>query len=209
MTSPIIIKQEFINPLLAEQITGSNRLYAPKITHYGEPIIVDERPLQHDFSKIVISRISSLQNKIQTTYKSNTLSVHSISIERFPENPRVAARGVGCENSKFIRKKWVIQKPIDLVGIVWLNSYNNLIPIDTSYEVMGGKLEFTNMNFSLMPQRGTLVIYPAGPNFITAISPLLIESLYQIKICMKLDAGWKYDISAYPSDWREWLKEYM
>jgi hypothetical protein len=79
--------------------------------------------------------------------------------------------------------------------------------------VFGGKIEFPAYNFSLVPQRGTLVLFPAGPHFITVISPILLGDLYQIKlnVCINAQGGgrWFYQPQNFPGKWSDWLSEFM
>lgn len=102
-------------------------------------------------------------------------------------------------------------KDVDLVGYVWLKDFNGGIPLDPRFEVYGGKLEFPAYDFSLMPQRGTLVLYPAGPHFITAVSPILVGSLEQVKVTVKLKARdgavFIYQPSNFPGTFQEWFSE--
>jgi hypothetical protein len=127
------------------------------------------------------------------------------------ENPKDPCELHGCENAKFLRKKWVKTKDVDLVGYLWLKDYGGGVPLDPRIEVYGGKLEFPAYNFSLVPQRGTLILFPAGPHFITAISPILVGSLEQVKITVKLktdDGGlWLYDPKNFPGTYQEWFSE--
>jgi hypothetical protein len=102
-----------------------------------------------------------------------------------------------------------MHKDVDLVGFVWLKDYNENVPLDPRHEVFGGKLEFPAFNFSLVPQRGTLVMFPAGPHFITVISPILLSDLYQIKltVCINQKNGgrWLYQPSNHPGKWQDWF----
>jgi hypothetical protein len=136
----------------------------------------------------------------------------------YPENAKKPAETPGCENSEFSRRKWVKTRDVDLTGVLWLKDFNNNVPLDPRTEVYGGKLEFPVYNFSLVPQRGTLVLFPAGPHFISAISPILVSSLYQVKINMCLtahDGGmWFYQPQQFPYDegrgaLMSWFEEYI
>jgi len=94
-----------------------------------------------------------------------------------------------------------------------LKDFNSNVPLDPRHEVFGGKLEFPAYNFSLVPQRGTLVMFPAGPHFITVISPILLGSLQQIKLTVSIRAKdngiWFYQPANFPGKWQDWLSEYM
>jgi hypothetical protein len=91
-----------------------------------------------------------------------------------------------------------------LVGFLWLKSYHDAVPLDPRIEVYGGKIEFPTYNFSLTPVEGTLVIYPATPHFVTAISHVMLGSLEQIKFNIKL-SNWAYDPSNFPGTYKDWF----
>ena len=103
-------------------------------------------------------------------------------------------------------------KDVDLVGYVWLKDYNEQVPLDPKHEVYGGKLEFPAFNFSLVPQRGTLVLFPAGPHFISVISPVLLSDLYQIKLTVSIKTDghrWFYQPQNFPGTWQQWFSEHF
>ncbi|MBT9137508.1 MAG: hypothetical protein DDT31_00039 [Syntrophomonadaceae bacterium] len=157
----------------------------------------------------ILNMLGRLANAIEARFGGVIKGVEIPVFQQYFENPNLPAEPHGCENSKLLRKKWVKSKDIDLVGFIWLKDYNSGVPLDSSFEVYGGKLEFPAYNFSLVPQRGTLVLYPAGPHFITAISPILVGSLEQVKITVKLttpDGGiYLYQPSEFPGTYQEWF----
>jgi hypothetical protein len=131
--------------------------------------------------------------------------------QQYFEDPKNPCEIHGCESAKYMRKKWVKTKDVDLVGYLWLKDYGGGVPLDPRFEVYGGKLEFPAYNFSIVPQRGTLVLFPAGPHFITAVSPVLVGSLEQIKITVKLKNPngemFIYQPSNFPGTYQEWFSE--
>jgi hypothetical protein len=161
----------------------------------------------------IASKFRSLISTIENNYNCEYRGLEKPVFQFYPENPKQPAESPGCENSKYLRKKWVQFKDIDLVGIIWLKDYNETVPLDPRHEVLGGKLEFPVHNFSLVPQRGTLVLYPAGPHFITVISPLLIGDLYQIKlnVSIKTKSGgqWLYQPANFGGVWQDWFEGYF
>lgn len=213
MSSPFIIVQDFLSPLACEDIVKKIKVKTPDVDIEGKPIKSEQ--FNSAFDNLLAEKFDQeMINTIEQTYDCQYLGLHKPVFQFYPERPEVPAEMPGCENSKYIRRKWVMHKEnVDLVGFIWLNDFNNQVPIDTSFEVYGGKLEFPAFNFSFVPQRGTLIIFPAGPHFITAMSPILVGSLYQIKlnfsISEKMGAKWFYQPAKHPGTWQEWLNEHL
>lgn len=209
--SPFLIQQDFISPLACEKILEDIEITQPDVDQNDKPIKTERHFLQ--WEQEIIERFRELIPEIESRYNATYRGLEKPLFQYYPENAGIAAESPGCENSEYVRKKWVKVKDVDLVGYVWLKDFNSDVPLDPRFEVMGGKLEFPAYNFSLVPQRGTLVIMPAGPHFITAISPILLGSLYQIKlnISIKTKEGgmWFYQPQNHPGKWSDWLAEHL
>lgn len=109
-----------------------------------------------------------------------------------------------AENSRYLRKKWVRVGAADITGYLWLNDYaehENYKP-DMVY---GGKVEFPQYGFSLVPQKGTLILFPAGPHFIKAISSVLVGTLYQVKLNLVAQTPMFYDPTKFEIDKNRWF----
>lgn len=211
MRSPFLIVQDFLSPLTCEKIVAANTVAIPDIDPNGDP-----KKLEHHISKFdaeIAERFRDLVPEIEHRYDATYRGLEKPLLQYYPENSKAPAEPPGCENSKYLRKKWVMHKDVDLVGFVWLKDYNDNVPLDPRHEVFGGKIEFPAYNFSLVPQRGTLVLFPAGPHFITVISPILLGDLYQIKlnVCINAQGGgrWFYQPQNFPGKWSDWLSEFM
>lgn len=211
MKSPFLIAENFLSPMLCEKIVSDITVAAPDTDINGDPQKLERHNIF--WEQEITSRFRDLIPEITDKYDCEYRGLQKPLFQYYPENAKAPAEGPGCENSKYIRKKWVMYKDVDLVGFIWLKDYNENIPLDPSYEVYGGKLEFPAYNFSLVPQRGTLVLFPAGPHFITVTSPVLLGSLYQIKlnvsITAKNGARWFYQPSEFPGTWNEWFENYF
>ena len=209
--SPFIIVQDFLSPLLCEQIVNDINVGQPDTDKNGDPIKLERHaPQWHQY---IAEQFRQVVPELETKYDCEYSGLHQPVFQYYPENPKTPAEQPGCENSKFVRKKWVMHKDVDLVGFIWLKDYHDSVPLDTRHEVFGGKLEFLAHQFSLVPQRGTLVLYPAGPHFITAISPIMVSDLYQVKlnVSIKTTTGgrWFYQPQNHPGKWQDWLSEHM
>lgn len=211
MVSPFIVVQDFISPLTCEKIIEDTKVLEPDRDADGNPKKLERHHLFWEQS--LIENFRPLIPNIESTYSCAYKGLHKPMFQYYPENAKEPAEAPGCENSKYVRKKWVMHKDVDLVGFVWLKDFNQQVPIDPRFEVFGGKLEFPAYNFSLMPQRGTLVLFPAGPHFITVISPLLVGDLYQIKLNVSISetngSRWFYQPSKFPGTWQQWFSDYF
>lgn len=211
MKSPFVISQDFLSPQLCELIVDDIWVKAPDTDKDGNPRKLERTVLK--WENDIATRFRELVPEIEDRYSATYRGLDKPIFQYYPENPKEPAEPVGCENSKFLRKKWVMYKDVDLVGFIWLKDYNQNVPLDPRIEVYGGKLEFPVFNFSVVPQRGTLMLFPAGPHFITVISPVLLGDLYQIKlnVSLKTTAGGQflYQPKDFPGTWSEWLQEHM
>jgi len=203
--SPFEIVENFISPLQCEQLVKALALNKPNTDAMGKPIKY-ERYVPVELSGNIMSELDALTPLLERRYGGTLNGEPTALFQQYFENPTVPAEGLGCENSKFSRKKWTKIKDVDLVGFIWLKSFHAAVPLDPRIEVYGGKLEFPAFNFSLTPVQGTLVIYPATPHFVTALSHVMVGSLEQIKLNFKLK-NWTYDPNAYQGTFKEWFFE--
>ena len=218
INSPFHIIENFISPSACEKLIEEYALSTPSLDENDKPLKYEKILQDTSILQTINSGLFQQQAEIETRYNAKINGIQSMRFMQYFENPEKPCEIHGCENSKYLRKKWVKVKDNDLVGFLWLKDYNNNVPLDPRYEVYGGKLEFPAYDFSLVPQRGTLILFPGGPHFITAISPILIGSLYQVKIniCLSPDDGsamWMYNPKRYPVGKSgfidSWFKEHV
>ncbi len=196
-----------MSPLTCEKIISDIKVGGPDINKEGTPLKLEKHNLF--WEQEIGDRFHALVPELESTYDCTYRGLEKPMFQYYPENAKLPAEPPGCENSKYIRKKWVMYKDVDLVGFVWLKDYNENVPLDPRFEVFGGKLEFPAYNFSLVPQRGTLVLFPAGPHFITVISPIMYSDLYQIKLNVSITATdgsrYFYQPQNHPGTWQDWF----
>jgi hypothetical protein len=209
--SPFFIVEDAISPARCETLIAELGIKVPSFDEKNK-----NRPLRHDrimrdaaTNAPIVQLLQPHVSEIEDRYAGIVAGMESPLFQQYFENPNDPCEPHGCENAKFIRKKWVKSRDVDLVGFLWLKDYNGGVPLDTRFEVYGGKLEFAAYDFSLVPQRGTLVLFPAGPHFITAISPILVGSYEHVKVAIKLttmEGGpWLYQPANFPGRYQDWF----
>lgn len=215
--SPFLVVQEFLSPKACEELIAQHRVNIPNLDKDGRPIKLEKILPPARGQSLLLDKLRPLIPAIESRYDAVYKGTEPFVFSHFPENDKKPAQEAGCENAKFVRRKWVKTKDVDLVGVIWLKDYQETIPLDPKFETYGGKLEFPAYDFSLMPQRGTLVLWPAGPHFIHCISPVLVSDLYQIKVTISITSKegglYIYDPSKFPCGkegfMQGWFKEFM
>lgn len=208
--SPFHVVENFISPASCERVVAEFGIGTPSLDESGLPLKNERLVKDPALSRLIQDAVLECGQEIQDRYNGTIRGMEVPRFVQYFENPKKPSEVHGCENSEYVRKKWVKRKDVDLVGYVWLKDYGSGVPLDPRYEVYGGKLEFPAYNFSLVPQRGTMVMFPAGPHFITAVSPVLVGSLEVIKFGVKLTLGddgiWLYQPDDFPGTYQEWFE---
>jgi len=208
--SPFHIVEDFISPATCERLIQELGIVeTPRSPE--EPAVKNQRILRDvEYLQLFKSAMQDQVGAIEDRYNAAVVGMEPPVFQQYFEDPKNPCERHGCENSEYLRKKWVKVKDVDLVGYIWLKDFNSGVPLDPRFEVYGGKLEFPAYNFSLVPQRGTLVLFPAGPHFITAISPVLVGSLEQVKVTVRMKDGegpWLYQPTNFPGTYQEWFSQ--
>jgi hypothetical protein len=205
--SPFHVVENFISPLQCEELVKQLALRVPDRDEKGAPL-KHERLVPVEYGGNVVSELNAIAPLIEQRYGAEIFGESQLVFQQYFENPKVPAEPHCAEGWKFLRKKWTKTKDIDLVGFIWLKDYHASVPLDPRFEVYGGKLEFPAYNFSLTPVRGTLVMFPATPHFVHAMSHVMLGSLEQIKITASLRRGglpWIYNPASFPGSYQEWF----
>lgn len=204
--SPFKVYQNFLSPKMCSTILDNIRVSAHNRDKDGFP---DKMERFHEESQeIIFEKFKVIIPEIEEYYGIKYKGTENIVFQCYPEGKPGAAENPHCESSQYLRKKWIKVHPRELTAVIWLKDFQDAPPIDVRNEVYGGKLEFPAYDFSLVPQRGTMVIYPAGPHFISAISPVLVGDLYQARLHIAADGQWLYQPENFRGTYREWFEEY-
>ena len=200
--SPFLVLREFMSPKICEQLVDSLGFYTPDFDREGNPIKMYR--YKESAEEIVYNHLQPVVPQIMDYYVTDYKGTETIQFEYF--NVGITPEPI-CENSDYLRRKWVRTKDRDLTGILFQSDYNDQPPFDTDYECFGGKLEFPQHSFSFHPERGTMIVYPSDPHFINATSMVLEGELVQARIHMAAKLPYLYDPTEFPGDYTVWFKD--
>lgn len=199
--SPFYIKDEFISPMMCEDIIERLDNKFPNCDKDGQPLLtIRSNKLTENR---ILPFIKDIIPDLESYYGFSYLGTQPFDFEWYPKNFKdIPAR---CENSSLIKGKWYRTNDKDFVGVIFLNDYRDIPPFDDYYEVVGGKLGFPTHGFSFMPKRGQLVMFPGNNNFVHATEKILHGNLNQIKFYISADGDYHYDPSKFPGTYKQWF----
>lgn len=202
--SPFKIYQNFISPKICEAVIDDLIKYDLVLSDYTEHDnkIIKSSKLNED---TIINILTPHLNEICEYYDCEYSNIVDVAFEQLVINK---ASTPTCENSKYIRQKWVRCSSIDITCVIFLSDYNDSAGFDSDYESYGGKLEFPQHSFGFNPVRGTLITYPSGPHFINLNSKVEYGNLHQVKVHIKTKEPLLYDPKKFPGDYKRWLTKY-
>jgi len=199
--SPFVIVEDFLSPKTCEQIVTTLDVLQPDYNSQGQPIKTYR--YKERCEDIVFARIQEVVPHLTQYYDFNYRATETIQFEYFV--PGTIPEPL-CENSEYIRKKWLRNKDRDITGVVFLSEYNQDAAFDDDFEVYGGKLEFIQHGFGFNPQRGTAVFYPSGPHFINATAEIRAGTLYQARVHIAAMLPYIYQPTKFPGNFTNWFK---
>lgn len=198
--SPFYIVEEFLSPLLCEEVIDICGFTIPNTDVEGN--YVKTMKSCERAEAIIYERLLLLLPELQAYYQFLYKGTEPVNFEMIPEGSRGE---VSCENSNFIRGKWLRTRQRDFTGILFLCDYQDKTPFEQDFEVYGGKLEFPQHHFGFNPRRGTLVVFPSGPHFINNTADIFAGDLYQARIQIAAKDPWLYDPREYPGNYLSWF----
>lgn len=205
--SPILMFEDFVSPLLCEEIVDSCLVEAPDTDENNQPI------MNMRFNRLAELRLSEaiaevLIPELESYYDFEYKGMHPFEIEYYPQGCKNNKQR--CENSVFVatkgKKSWHRTSSKDFCAVLFLKDYRDKKPLDPYYEVMGGKLQFLNHNFSIKPKRGTLVVFPGEEHFINCTSDITYGDLHQVRFYIAATKPYIYDRHKFPGDYTTWFK---
>jgi hypothetical protein len=200
--SPFLVIQNFVSPLLCEQIVNAVDFLMPETNKEGIPQVTIRQ--NDEAQKILFSRFEQIIPQIEQHYGVSYRGTEPILIEWLTEG---AEGSFTCENSSRLHNKWVKTRDRDFSAILFLSDYQDNIPFDDEFEVYGGKLEFPQWNFGFNPQRGTLIIYPSDPHFINISTKILVGDLFQARFHVATQVPFLFNIKDFPGDYISWFRD--
>lgn len=207
MHSPFHVIENFISPLQCESISNALAVKFPNKDEKGQPLKY-ERLLPAEIAGNLSAEFSAAVPFLEKRFNAEVVDDPHMLYQQHWENAKQPAQPIGAAGWRYIRRKWTKISDIDLVGFLWLKDYQSTTPLDPRYEVYGGKLEFPAYNFSLTPVRGTMVLFPATPHFVFAISHIMFGVLDQVIFSTKMTVNgdhWQYDPTKFPGSYKDWF----
>lgn len=199
--SPFYVVEEFISPLMCEDIIERLNNTSPNRDGDGNPTLTikSNRLTEMRVLPLILDLVPKLEQYYGFTYE-GTLP---FDFEWYPSGYQHAI--AHCDNSSLVKGKWYRTNEKDFVGVIFLNDYSDAPPFDSDFEVVGGKLGFPTHNFSFMPQRGQLVVFPGEQHFVNAIQDVPYGNLNLLKFYISSEEDYVYDPSKFPGNYQQWF----
>lgn len=199
--SPFYVVEEFISPLMCEDLVDACEFNEPNYDrggHAAKTIKTNETGEQ-----MLFERLQHILPDLQTYYQLKYKGTERMTFEWFPQE---SAGQFVCENSEYLRNKWLRTRNRDLTAILFLSDYQEKTPFEQEFEVYGGKLEFVQHKFGFNPQRGTLVVFPSDPHFINITTRVVAGDLYQVRIQLAAQTPYLYNPQDFPGNYTTWFR---
>lgn len=199
---PFIIKHEFMSPYLCEDIIDILDVLTPDIDDNGIPI--NSLKFNNDLEIVVFDILQNIIPEIQDHFSVEYDGTSNMTFQCLPQGS--TGTKSKCDNSSF-KNKWYKTSNVDFTGVIFLSDYNDNTPFSEEFEVFGGKLEFKHHGFGFNPKRGTLILFPSGPNFIYNFSKIILGASHFIKFNITCKDNFVYNRLHYPGNYLTWFNE--
>ncbi|TFG99962.1 hypothetical protein E4H12_00800 [Candidatus Thorarchaeota archaeon] len=202
--SPFYVIEEFISPLACEEMIDILNYTVPDVDKDGYPIFSTRS--NERAGAIIYERLLYVLPELQAYYEFLYKGTHPIQFEWFPTG---SANTPHAENSEFLRGKWMRSQAKDFTGVLFMADYQDKVPFEKEYEVLGGKLEFPQHAFGFNPIRGTMIVFPSDPHFINASTQTLIGDLFQARIHIAAQTPYLYQPEKFPGNYLSWFQSLL
>jgi hypothetical protein len=201
--SPFYVIQEFISPLVCEDLVDDADFNHPDVDKDQKPVLTKKR--SDIAEQVVFDRVRQVTPAILAHYGNlQYRGTERVSFEWIAAG--CAGIAAHCENSERIERKWVRMHARDLTCVLFLSDLQDQPGFDDTYECYGGKLEFPQHYFGFNPQRGTLVVFPSEPHFINQTTPVVLGNLYQARFHIACQSPFLYNPKDFPGNYITWFK---
>jgi len=202
--SPFYIVQDFLSPIMTEDIIDSLNFKSPDRDKDGK--MLKSLFFSSLTDEVVFERLKPLTHLLEEHYGFEYVGTEPMAYEYYAngyDNDELHA-----ENAVHVRGKWLRTKNRDLTGIIFLSDYNENSPFSEDFEVYGGKVQFPQHQFSFNPERGTLLVFPSDPHFINGVSHISMGNSVMIRFHIAAKKPYLYDHTKFPGDYKEWFNEF-
>lgn len=200
--SPFYVVEDFVSPLMCEDIIDVLDFTAPSYDKDDKPVMTIKACDAAE--QMIYERFLQLIPDIEEYYGIEYKGMERVMFEWFPMG---SVGEVHCENSNYVRRKWLRTKQRDLTAVLFMSDYQEQEQFEQEYEVYGGKLEFPQHKFGFKPNRGTLVVFPSVPHFINITSQVVFGDLFQARIQLAAKVPYIYQPQQFPGNYTMWFKE--
>lgn len=202
--SPFYIVQEFISPLMCEEIIDQMGFIVPDQDKDGKPI--PSIKTDADYEAYLYGEFQRYASSIAAYFDKDHRATTEFTFEWYPTGSKGKMK---AENAIRAQDKWMRVYDRDITCVLFLSDYQSVAPIDEDYEVYGGKLEFPQHGFGFNAQRGTLIAFPSVPNFINGIAPILAGNLYLAKFHIATSTPLFYNPALFPGNYKGWFTDFI
>ncbi len=197
--SPFMYVESAINPDTCDDMVLQLNTLAPNLDETGNPVRT------HLYNDDVIERLEfSLEpilERMCSYYGSQFKCIESIELEWVPSGANINAHS---ENSELISNKWYKTKNRDFTCIVFMSSGTDNVS-DDEYDCLGGKLQFVNYGFGIVPQLGDAICFPSDARFANSTSRVHDGDLIQVRVHVTSKVPYIHDITAFPGTYKDWF----
>lgn len=202
--SPFFVVPDFISPATCDTLIESCNFFIPNKDKDEKWVMTHAQSEKGD--AIIFDKMQQILPVIQQHYDVKYKGTERAQFEWYVPG---TIGSLSCENSHYLRGKWLRTKSRDLSAILFMSDYQDQTPLDEEFEVYGGKLEFPQHQFGFNPKKGTLVIFPSVPHFINLTARISAGELYQARFHMAMEAPFLYDPQKFPGNYTTWFPQQL